>query len=172
MKRIDFNKSDQQGFTLVEVMIALAIFAVFIAAYMTSQGTNIASSSRFKEEINMRNLAEIKINEIIVSPPPLEKSLELTPDTGAIEDAEGYTYSITYKSFLIPDLTKIQGGADQQEEGQMVELEKRMFQTIKDNFEMLLWQVEVEITNSITGDKYRATTWIYNPKAQVRFNVI
>ncbi len=163
---------NQQGFTLVEVMIALAIFAVFIAAYVTSQGANIASSSRFKEEINMRNLAEIKINEIVVSPPDLAKNLELTPQTGTFEEIEGYTFSITYKSFLIPDLTKIQGGNAGESDGQMAELEKRMFQTIKENFEQLLWQIEVEVTNSLTGDKYRASTWIYNPKAQVRFNVI
>lgn len=162
-------KIEQRGFTLIEVMIALAIFAVFITAFISSQGTNLSISSRFREELTLHQLAADKLNEIIVSPPEWSERLELTPETGKFENNELYTFSITYKRFIIPDLTKIQGGSDNQSDSQMAQLEQRLFASIKDNMEKLLWQVEVMVANTESNEEYRLSTWLYNPKGQVRY---
>lgn len=166
------KKNDQNGFTLIEVMIALAIFSVFIAVYVTSQGYNVADSARFKQELKLKQLAEFKINELITNPPELSESLTLTPETSDFEDWPNYSYAITYKKFLIPDFSKIQGedpNQDRQEASQQRELEKRIFETVKENMEILLWQVEVKVTDKTTKESYLATTWIYNHDAEVQF---
>jgi type II secretion system protein I len=162
-------KSNQQGFTLIEVMIALAIFAVFITAFITSQGTNLSISARFREELTLHQLAVNKLNEVIVSPPELSERLELAPETGKFENNELYTFSITYKRFIIPDLSKIQGGIENQADNQQAQLEQRLFASIKDNMERLLWQVEIMVANSESKEEYRLSTWLYNPKGQVRY---
>lgn len=166
------ENNKQGGFTLIEVMIALAIFSVFIAVYVTSQGYNVADSAQFKQELKLKQLTEFKINELIVNPPELSESLTLTPETSDFEDWPNYSYSITYKKFIIPDFSKIKGedpNQDRQDAAQQRELEKRIFETVKENMELLLWQIEVKVTDKTTQESYMATTWIYNHDAQVQF---
>jgi prepilin-type N-terminal cleavage/methylation domain-containing protein len=164
-----FMRPNEKGFTLIEVMIALAIFAVFITAFVSSQATNLTISARFKEELTLHQLAADKLNEIIVSPPEWSERLELTPETGKFENNELYTFSVTYKRFIIPDLSKIQGTEENQGDNQMAQLEQRLFASIKDNMERLLWQVEVMVANSESKEEYRLSTWLYNSKGQVRY---
>lgn len=158
-----------KGFTLIEVMIALAIFAVFITAFVASQGSNLVTSARLRNELILHGLAQDKINEVIVSPPELTERLELTPVTGRFEDNEEYTFTITYQRFIIPDLARIQGQSNQQnqQESQMAQLEQRLFNTVKENMERLLWQVEVKVTSTVTQEEYFLTTWLYNHQAEV-----
>ena len=159
----------EQGFTLIEVMIALAIFAVFITAFISSQGTNLSISSRFKEDLTLHQLAANKLNEIIVSPPEWNERLELTPDTGQFENNETYTFSIAYKRFMIPDLAKMKEASNNPENVQLDQLEQRLFTSIKDNMERLLWQVEITVANSESKEEYKLSTWLYNPLGQVRY---
>lgn len=169
-KGIKHNR--QEGFTLIEVMIALAIFSVFIAVYVTSQGYNVADSARFKQELKLKQLAELKVNELIINPPDLTESLTLTPQTSDFEDWPNYSYSINYQKFLVPDLSKIEGedpSQDRQEASQQRELEKKVFETVKENMEKLLWQIEVKVTDKTTQESYLVTTWIYNHNAEVQF---
>jgi prepilin-type N-terminal cleavage/methylation domain-containing protein len=162
----------QGGFTLIEVMIALAIFSVFIAVYVTSQGYNVADSAQFKQELKLKQLTELKVNELVINPPDLTESLTLTPQTSDFEDWPNYSYAVTYKKFLIPDFNKIKGGDPEQnreDATQQRQVEKRIYETVKENMELLLWQIEVKVTDKTTQESYVATTWIYNHKAQVEF---
>ena len=79
----NLNKSN--GFTLIEVMIAISIFSIFAAVFVTGQGYNLLDSSKLKEEIILKDLCENKINDIIVNPPELRDSLTLTKETKDIE---------------------------------------------------------------------------------------
>jgi type II secretion system protein I len=157
-----------QGFTLIEVMIALAIFAVFITAFVSSQATNILSSTRMRSELLLHTLTQDKLNEILVSPPELTERLELTPETGRFDDFEEFSFSVTYKRFMIPDLNRIMGDQNQ-DDAQRAQLEQRLFTTVKNNMERLLWQVEVQVTNSETRESHTLSTWLYNRDAQVQY---
>jgi prepilin-type N-terminal cleavage/methylation domain-containing protein len=154
-----------KGFTLVEVMIALAIFAVFTSAYLTAQGYNVNDSRVMREELELKRYAEIKINELIVTPPELKDSLTLTKDSGKFEENDNFTYSIEYKNFIVPDLNKITGtDAETQDPSQ-----SKIFDNVKKNLEKIIWQVEVTVKNETSQRTYSVSTWLYNHQAQVMF---
>lgn len=154
-----------KGFTLIEVMISLAIFAVFASAYLTAQGFNVSDSRVMREELDLKRYAEMKINEIIVTPPELKDSLTLTKDTGKFEEDENFSYSIEYKKFIVPDLNKITGtDAEAQDPS-----ESKIFENVKKNLEKIIWQVEVVIKNEVSERSYSVSTWLYNHQAQVMF---
>ena len=158
--------SRDRGFTLVEVMIATGIFAVFVAAYMIAQGFNISDSAQFAEELRLRSLAEMKINEIVLDPPEFSDSLTMTRETKSFENEERYSYTLEWRKFILPDLTKIkgeEGGAD--DPVKMVEA--KLFEKIKENMEKMVWQLEVTIKNKSTGENYTVSTWLYNGDAEL-----
>lgn len=157
-----FNK---KGFTLVEVMISLAIFAVFASAYLTAQGFNISDSTVMREELELKRYAELKINQLIVTPPELKDSLTLRKDTGKFEENDNFSYSIEYKKFIVPDLNKITGADEEAQDPN----EAKIFDNIKKNLEKIIWQVEVTVKNETSERIYSASTWLYNHQAQVMF---
>lgn len=157
------------GFTLIEVMIALSIFAFFITAFMTTQGMNITSSGLIREDLLLRDLTELKINEIVENPPDLRENLILAPETKSFEDHPDYEYKIEYQKFLIPDLSKIKGSSeDDSENNDLQVLEARLFNTVKDNVEKMIWQVRVTVRNKQTDYNFELATWLYNKEAQVK----
>jgi len=166
VKRLRSIIHNRNGFTLIEVMISLAIFAVFVSAYLTAQGYNISDSAVMRDELDLKRYAEQKINELIVDPPELKLSVTLKADTGKFEQDDNFSYSVIYKQFVIPDLNKITG-ADQ-EEGQNPQ-EKKIFDNIKKNLEKIIWQVEVTVKNNTSERTYSVSTWLYNQQAQVVF---
>ncbi|PIK15299.1 prepilin-type N-terminal cleavage/methylation domain-containing protein [Halobacteriovorax sp. JY17] len=161
LRKIFTNK----GFTLVEVMISLAIFAVFASAYLTAQGFNITDSRVMREELDLKRFAEMKVNELIVTPPELKDSLTLTKEAGKFEEDENFTFSIEYKKFLVPDLNKITGADAEAQDPN----EAKIFENIKKNLEKIIWQVEVTVKNETSERTYSVSTWLYNQQAQVMF---
>ncbi|MBT3584987.1 MAG: prepilin-type N-terminal cleavage/methylation domain-containing protein [Halobacteriovoraceae bacterium] len=166
VKIVQKFQQSQRGMTLIEVMIALALFAVFITAFMGAQGYNISSSTNLKEEIFLKELTIEKLNEVILDPPDLKDSLTVAPVKKSFEGYPDYEYTITYKKFLIPDLSKIQG----ESAGESNPFEKQIFSQIKENMEKLLWQVNVLVKSKATNSSYGLTTWLYNAKAKVVFS--
>ena len=65
----------QKGFTLLEIMIAMTVFSMFVTAFVVSQGNNLADSSNMRSEYQLKNLLEKEINEIIVNPPEYTPAL-------------------------------------------------------------------------------------------------
>ena len=156
---------NSKGFTLVEVMISLAIFAVFASAYLTAQGFNITDSRVMREELDLKRFAEMKINEIIVTPPELKDSIIISKDTGKFESDDNFTYSVEYKKFIVPDLNKITGADEESQDPN----EAKIFDNIKKNLEKIIWQVEVTVKNETSERTYSVSTWLYNHQAQVMF---
>lgn len=164
------NLKKQKGFSLMEVMIALTIFAMFAAVYVTSQGYNISSSELLKEELLLAELCENKLNEIIIDPPELKESLTMTAETGKFENHPNYQFSIQYKRFKIPDLQKITGGdSEDDDSGADSGFKTKLMDSIKKNMEEILWQVEVSVTNTSTNFSYQISSWLLNPEAKVDF---
>ncbi len=173
VKKLKSHISKTQGFTLIEVMIALAIFAVFIVAFTSSQGYNLADSTRMKEELMFRNLAEQKMNEIIISPPEFKDAITLTEDKGKFEDNEEYSYEVSYKRVKL-DVEKLMNSSpqDEGEETQASAAEKKITSNITKNLKELIWQVEVRIISANSGNSFSVSGWLYNNKAKILFDSI
>lgn len=163
---------NDKGMTLLEVMIALAIFSVFIVSFMTSQGYNITDSQELRDEIILRDLAKQVMDETIINPPAFRESLTLTPETKTFEDYENYTYTMTWKKFVIPDLDKIQGNDPSEQQGKRDsgdEIQRRIFDQVKKNLEKMIWQLEITVESKLNGKKYSVSSWLYDNEAKIRF---
>lgn len=163
-----------QGMTLIEIMIALAIFSIFILAFMSGQGYNLKTSEDLRNEMMLRNITENIINEIIINPPELRESLTLTPETRNYEPDNRYRYSIEWKKFEIKEvLDALSAGGDDNvydpEAVQRNQMRDRINQQIATNLEQLIWQLMITVEDSETGDNFSLSTFIYNDKAQVSF---
>jgi prepilin-type N-terminal cleavage/methylation domain-containing protein len=172
-KSIPKNILNNRGMTLLEVMIALAIFSVFIVSYMISQGYSIKDSADLKENIKLRALCLQVIDETTVNPPVFRESLTLTPETKKFEDDENYKYTILWKRLIIPDIQKIKGSDPLEQEGKQDEqgaVQKKIFDNVKKNLEMMIWQMEVTVESIETKNKFMLATWLYNDKAKVKFD--
>jgi prepilin-type N-terminal cleavage/methylation domain-containing protein len=166
-----FLKGNQSGFTLMEVMIAIAIFAIFSTVFVTGFGYNLLDSGNLKEDILLKDFAENKINDIITNPPTLADSLTLTKETKDIENNPNYQTIVEYKKFFVPDMTKITetaGESTTDEDNQQAAMEKRIFAVFKENMEKMIWQVEVTVKNKTTSQTFVLDAWIYNPAADVK----
>jgi len=165
------NLNNSSGFTLLEVMIAIAIFTIFATVFITGQGYNLLDSGKLREDMLLKDLAENKINEIIVNPPELRDSLTLSKDTKEAEGNPNYTVTVEYKKFFVPDMNKITGTEEdgkEKEESAQDQMEKRIFKVFKDNMEKMIWQVEVTVKSKTSDSSFRLSTWLYNQNADVQ----
>jgi len=164
--------ANKKGFTLMEVMIAISIFAIFATVFVTGQGYNLLDSSKLKDEMIMKDLCENKINEIIINSPELRDSLTLSKETKDFENNKDYKYTIEYKKFFVPDMSKITGGGEEKgkpkEETPQEQMEKRIFNVFKQNMEKMIWQVEVTVTNKNNDSQFKLSSWLYNQNADVQ----
>lgn len=162
---------NNDGFTIIEVMIALSIFSIFLAAFALTQSYNLNDSMIFKEELILRNFALLKFNELTVDPPDFTDALTLAPEKKGFKDNEDYTYSVAYKKF--PDISKFltagQGNEEDTEQEENPFL-KKVAVIYKDNLEKFIWQVEVTVINKLTDRRYTISGYLYNHKAEVKFN--
>ncbi|MFN8370859.1 MAG: prepilin-type N-terminal cleavage/methylation domain-containing protein [Bacteriovoracaceae bacterium] len=173
-----FAIGNSSGFSLIEVLIALTIFAVFITAYVVSQGGNLSDSAMIQEELTLQNLCESKLNEIILNPPRFEKSLTLMEETKSFEDDySNYEFSVKYEQLHMPDLSAISGankGADGQGEAADDKdsmIQKKVLQEISKNLDEMIWQVRVKVRNKSNGYNYELSTWLRNYDAKPKINI-
>lgn len=162
---------NSSGFTLLEVLIAITIFAIFLTAYVISQGQNLRDSRMLEENILLRRLAEQVINDIHFNPPQFSRALTLAPVTKKFENEYShYQYTIEYKVLEMPNFPKILGA---NKEGQKTPnpLENLVYKNIKENIEKILWQVSVTIKNLNSESTYVASTWIKDHKAQMSISL-
>lgn len=171
--------SNQEGFTLVEVMIALTLFAVFITAFIMSQGSNITMSMQMSEDLMLHNLAERKINEVLLDPPKFTNATDKDVDEKNFEeeDFKKYKYRVEFKKLEIPDLNQLMGkmeGEDEedrsQDQSRSDAVTKMVFEKLKKNIEKMIWQVKVTITNTENDYSYELTSWITNKDARMDTN--
>lgn len=163
-------KKNNQGFTLLEVMIAIVIFTIFATVFITGQGYNLLDSGKLREDMLLKDLAENKINEIIINPPELRDSLTLAKETKDAEGNSNYSVTVEYKKFFVPDMSKITGSEEDKDadESAQAQMEKRIYKVFKDNMEKMIWQVEVTVKSKTSDSSLRLSTWLYNQNADVQ----
>lgn len=164
--------SNQSGFTLMEVMIALVIFAVFASVFVTGQGYNMIDSGKLKDELLMKDYCENKINDIIVNPPELRDSLVASKETKDVPNDSNFQTTVEYKKFFVPDMQKISSTNDldakEKEDSPQAQMEKKIFKIFKENMEKMIWQVEVTVKNKNNDSTFKLSAWLYNQNADVQ----
>lgn len=163
------------GFSLIEVMIALAIFAAFATVMIQTQISNIDKSIRMRNDSAVFRLAELKMNEALTDVKKFTNATENDPDSGnfEIEGFKNYKYLVEYKKNIFPDFAQLTGKSDDEEENLQDNnsaIKKAIFEKLKKNMEEILWQIKVTVTNSDTGQNTQLTSWVTNEEAKLDVN--
>lgn len=191
-KRFFIPSKNSDGFSLLEVLIAVTLFAFFVTAYLTSQGYNVDDSKLSEEQLTLQQLAEQKINELIINPPKFNNVTQNFKETKTFEEKEfsGYEYTIELKKLTIPDFAQLFSQKDAaSSEGQGAyegnyfnnntqgrgqrnsSLEKLVFEEMKKNIEKIIWQARVTITNKETKYNFSLSTFITNYDERIQLNI-
>lgn len=184
------NFKNQKGFSLIEVLIAITLFAFFVTAFLTAQGYNVSDSQLSEEQLMLQQLCERKINELYLDPPKFENMVNGLKETKTFEenDLKGYEFTLEIKKLTIPDFAQLFGQKDGvSEEGQdayegnymnqgnagqrNAGLEKMVFEELKKNIEKIVWQARVTVTNKETKYSYSLATWLTNYNEKIQLNI-
>lgn len=166
----------ESGFTIIEVLVALTIFAVFATSMTLTQVANKDRSMRMASDLEVHNLAQMKMNEVLIQRHNFTNATESSPETGSIEieGFEHYKYSIEFKKNEFPDFSGLIGQSE--EEANQVDpnasIKKVIFEKMKKNVEEMMWQVKVTIINTqLDKDPgYELNSWINKANAKVDTN--
>ncbi len=176
----------EEGFTLIEVMIALTLFGIFISAFFVSQGYNISDSVLNEEQLRLQMLTENKMNEILINRPKFTNAMVDLKDTKTFEEEafSDYEYTIEWKKLKVPDFNKIfnaQAEGDESESKYFDEdtqnnqrnsgFEKVIFDKLKENLEKVIWQVRITSRNKKTKYSYALSRWITNYDEPIQLNL-
>jgi general secretion pathway protein I len=97
------TKNKYCGFTLLEVMVAVAIIAIALTAVLGSQSQSVSLASEAKFNTTAALLAQSKMAEI-----RLKKPDDLISDSGDFgEDFPGYLWQVTLSSVNLDNNEKI-----------------------------------------------------------------
>lgn len=179
MKKLTQKFKDlEQGMSLIEVITAVFLFALFITAFMTTQGNNIATSIRFKEELLLKDIAEMKMHELILNPPedfrPSAGKVDIEGEKKKFEEIEeypDYRFAVQLFKVTIPDFEKITGQEPDENPNENQAIQKRIFDNFKRNMEQLVWQVIITVRHEPSGQTYDLSTWLYNQNGRLQFDI-
>jgi general secretion pathway protein I len=94
------TKNNYCGFTLLEVMVAMAIIAIALTAVLGSQSQSVSLAGEAKFNTTAALLAQSKMAEI-----RLKKPEDLTSDSGDFgEDFPGYLWQVTLSSVNLDNI--------------------------------------------------------------------
>ena len=97
------QKSKSFGFTLLEVMVAMAIIAIALTAVLGSQSQSVSLASEAKFNTTAALLAQSKMTEI-----RLKKPGDLISDSGDFgEDFPGYLWQVTLSPVNLDNIEDI-----------------------------------------------------------------
>jgi len=182
--------TNEKGFSLLEVMIAITLFSFFITAFLTSQGYNISDSALSEEQLRLQSLCERKINELYLDPPKFNNVTKDLKETKTFEEKENsdYEYTLEIKPLMMPDMAQLFGQKDgtteeaqDSYEGDYFNdnskasrnsgIEKMVFSELKKNIEKIIWQARVTVTNKETKYNYTLTTFLTNTNERIQLNI-
>lgn len=176
-----------RGFSLLEVMIAITLFAFFITAFLSGQGYNVSDSQLSEEQLMLQHLCEKRINELFLDPPKFSNATENLKETKAFEEKEysNYEYTLELTKLKVPNFGQLfanQGNKKSEDEGdgefgnnpnpqKNSDLEKLIFEELRKNIEKIIWQARVTVTNKETKYSYTLSTFLTNYNERVQLNV-
>lgn len=187
------SSNGERGFSLLEVMIAFMLFAIFVTAFLTATGYNVSDSAASEEQLLLQALCERKVNELFLDPPKFEnylssgfKETKTFPETSF----SGYEYTIEIKKLTFPDFAQLFGqkggageGAQDAYEGNYFDeeggsrnqnnsgVEKMVFEELRKNIEKIIWQARVTVVNKETKAAWSLSTYLTNYNEKVQINV-
>lgn len=169
------KKLNSKGFTLIEVLFALGIFAAFLLGISVTISHNVNSSILMKEDTTLHNLAELKLNEVLLDKKEFTNATENSVDSGTfdIEGMDQYKFEVRIKPTEFPDLSQIMGQDEGDDgSGSSDPINKVIFDKLKKNLEEIIWQVSVTVINTDTDYSYELSTWVNksNPKVDTNFS--
>ena len=162
------EKRLEGGFSILEVLIALLIFGIFAGSIIFRLGNNVTGSIQMAEDISLHNLAELKMNEVLISQKEFTNATENDVDTGNF-DIEGYKqfkYKVEIKKNEFPNFSQLTGTSEEDQQESSA-LQKLIFEKLKKNMEILVWQVKVTVTNTDTNYSYELNSWIENTGGKI-----
>lgn len=175
----------ESGFSLLEVMIAITLFAFFISAFLTSQGYNVSDSEVSEQQLILHGLAERTMNELLINPPRFSNATQDTKEKKKFEETDlaNFEYELEIKKLVIPDFGQLFGGKNNNEDSDNnyyssenqgnrdSNLEKLIFEQLKKNIERMLWQVRITVTNKDNGMSYSLSSYLTDYNQKVQLNV-
>jgi prepilin-type N-terminal cleavage/methylation domain-containing protein len=184
------RNNGQKGFSLIEVLIAITLFAFFVTAFLTAQGYNVSDSQLSEQQLVLQQLCERKINELYLDPPKFQNISTELKETKKFDESElaEFEYTLEIKKLTIPDFAQLfgqKGGVSEDgqnaydgnymDEGNKSQrnsaLEKLVFEELKKNIEKMVWQARVTVTNKETKYSYSLSTWLTNYNEKIQLNV-
>ena len=97
------KNASNTGFTLLEVMIAVALIAIALTTLLGSQAQSVSFANSAKFETMAALLAQSKMSEIV-----LQESTALSGDSGDFgEDYPGYAWETTVSDIAIEGVENI-----------------------------------------------------------------
>lgn len=174
------KKRFQEGFTLVEIVIALILMSGFSLAFLMNQSGNFEDSNRMREELILHQLCKSKINETLMNLPEFNNATENDIEEKDFEDDfTNYRYKVEFKKFVLPDFQKLLSaqqaaseteedtsaneGVDQTSQAYIT----KVFEKIKLNLENMIWQVRVTVWNKETERSFSLSTWVDDKQAKL-----
>ncbi len=182
----------ERGFSLIEVTVAITIFAFFATAFLASQGYNVQDSILSQEQLTLQLLAEREINKLVIDPPKFNNVTANSKETKKFEESEykDYEYTLEMKKLTIPDFAQLfaqKGGATKEGEeaydgdyynknqqggaARNTSVEKMIFEEMKKNIEKMIWQARITVTNKETKYSFTLSTFLTNYNEKVQLNV-
>lgn len=168
------RKKNNHGFTLLEIMIAMTVFSMFVTAFVVSQGNNLADSTNMRAEYELKNILEKEVNELIINPPEFAPGLLITTENNykTIEDFENFEKKIEWFEFKLPDLSQLTNSSSSgvnSDSNSPGSVQSKVFENVSKNLKELLWQMKITVRHKETGRQMEATSWLMNTKAKVKF---
>lgn len=99
MFKTNSNISNQPGFTLLEVLVAVAIIGIALVMLLGNVNGNLVMASKTRDLQIASNLAQKKLTEI-----DLEGYPEVREESGEFEEAPGFEWYLTVMPY---DITQI-----------------------------------------------------------------
>ena len=165
--------NSQKGFSLVEVLISLTLFGVFIITFYSSQGNNTLDSELMEEDLALAELAQNMMEETILNTPPVTLG---AADFKNFEETRNqkYKYSVEVKKLELPELGKLMGNKNNQDDNADIAqkdeqsgMEKMVLNKLQQNMEKLIVQIRVTVRNKETKYSYGLSSWVRDYKKNV-----
>jgi prepilin-type N-terminal cleavage/methylation domain-containing protein len=186
-------KRNECGFSLVELLIAISIMAVFLISFSISHQGQIFRSQDISDEVELTDQCYIKMQEALLTLTPLSEPMTVAPIK--VQDPKFPDLDISYQwsLFIIPDLNG-SGGESSQSDSQSNENNfdenfsigqavgatandaqsqmamQQIFIQVQENFKKLLYQLKVTIVSKDTKKNCELSTWVINPGQRIEFN--